>query len=502
MDRFAEKLAEYLFTNSDEMKPSTGNLINMLDMLDIGLFFLNPNGIVLEEPSTCFQNFFKENIIHDISFLELLNGRVPEKTIHDTSEYLNLMFDDEHDEKTLNELNPLKEVEVYSKNDHGLWSDPRHLSFTFKRFKNSHGEQSLIGLVRDGSSVVELLKKLEDVEKKNHRQIQWLISLLHIDLPLLNEFVSVIEYELARIDLIIKSTQTGTEFSTIIPKLVRSIYHINSSAVIMNLDFFTKESFRFKDEIEAIKNKPDVNGHDFVPIVMGLGNMHRMLSEIKELMKHIKGLDNSLRTTRRFDGGLIIRLVENLINHLTELSGKKIILKYHNFDYMGIPFKYRQIIKEFIIALTRFVIEFGIESADKRKSLNVNPAATIEIASELNKNVFTLHFRHDGNLIQIERILQQSLDEHQKALYDNNKIENCMHPGSEVMRLFLNPDISMLDNKGTSEGKQIMNDFELVKKKLKMHGGRIKVVFTSESFCEYTVTIPFPAKTKNTISHS
>ena len=42
-----------------------------------------------------------------------------------------------------------------------------------------------------------------------------------------------------------------------------------------------------------------------------------------------------------------------------------------------------------------------------------------------------------------------------------------------------------------------MNDFEVVKKKLKMHGGRLKVTFTSESFSEYTVTFPYFVKKEN-----
>lgn len=497
-----ENAAENLNGITKSLNLSMDYLIGLMEPLDIGLFFLNPQGFISGPFSDSIPLILEEENIADRSFLDVLDGRIPEKALRETKEYLDLLFDREHDEKTIEELNPLKMIEVFSKNESGLWDNVKNLSIAFKRYPSDDEDIALVGLVRDHTPVFKLSKKLEDFEKWSHKQMQWMISLLHIDIPLLKEFVAVIEFELGRIDLIIKSTQKGTEYKAIIPRLVRSAYQINSSAVILNLDFFTRETFLFKNEVNELKNLSEPSGHDFVPIVMRLGNMHSMLKEIKDLMKHIKGLDHSLRTTRRFDGGLIIRLVENLINHLTESTGKKIILKYHDFDYLGIPFKYRQIVKEFIIALTRFVIEFGIESAEKRKSLNVNPFATIEIASELKNNTYTIRFRHDGNLIRIERILQQAVDKNFKAQDSNSMNEESIHPGSEVMRLFLNPDVAMLENKGTSEGIEIMNDFEIVKKKLKIHGGRIKVTFTSESFCEYNITFPVTGQSEDPVQNN
>jgi hypothetical protein len=38
--------------------------------------------------------------------------------------------------------------------------------------------------------------------------------------------------------------------------------------------------------------------------------------------------------------------------------------------------------------------------------------------------------------------------------------------------------------------QEIFNDMEVVKKKLKMHRGKIKITFTSENYCEYTVSFP------------
>ena len=96
--------------------------------------------------------------------------------------------------------------------------------------------------------------------------------------------------------------------------------------------------------------------------------------------------------------------------------------------------------------------------------------------------------------MRIERLLQESVSAEMDNLKPPETVEESMHPGIDVMRLFFTPDFSTSENLGTTEGMEIMNDFDMVKKKLKMHGGRIKVTFTSESFSEYTVTFPYFVK--------
>jgi len=490
MDKPIDKIITDLQNYTDDFEASKNHLMQVLNALDMGVFFLNSQFIIEKTYSDCLTEMLCMDELAEYSFIDILENKVPEKTINETLEYLVLMFAEEHEERAISELNPLTKIEMHSTSETGLWEDSKHLSFKFKRIVDNHGEFHLIGMVSDISPQIELSNKLEDFEKWSNRQIQWLISLLHIELPLLKEFVAVVEYELSKINKVIKTAQSTSEYSIIVPKIARSINHINSSAVILNLDFFTKETYQLKEEIETIKNNTDLSGPDFVNLVVQLGSMQRMVGEIKELMKHIKGLDNSLRTTRRFDGGLLIRLIENLIKHITENSGKKILLKYHNFNNMNIPFKYKQMIKEFLIALTRFVVEFGIEDSDKRKSLNVNPEATIEIESLVEHKSFLIKFRHDGNVMRIERLLQESVEKTPNDSEEPMGLDESIHPGSEVLRLFFSPDIASLERRGTTESMQIMNDFEMVKKKLKIHGGRIKVTFTSESFCEYTIALP------------
>lgn len=494
MDKTSEKIEIDTQNYFDNFGSSRHQLLQILDALDTGIFFLNSKLILDATHSKFFSDIFEPETVSHRPFLELLENKVSEKALEEAEEYLKFMFMEEHDEMTIADLNPLKKIELHLSDENGMWKASKHLSFKFKRIREEGRINFVMGMIADITSQVEQTKKLADFEKWSKRQIQWLLSLLHIELPLLKEFITVIEYEINHIDKLLKSTQSTTDHVGVFNKIAKSCYHINSTAIILDLDFFTKESSDFKDEVDEIKNRENISGQDFIPVVIRLGKMQKMLNEIKDLLSHIKGLNNSIRTTRRFDGGLLIRLIENIIKNLTDSTDKKIQLKYHKFNNMSIPFKYKQIVKEFLIVLTRFVIEFGIESSEKRKSLNVNPFATIELESKFDKKTFVIIFRHDGNIMRIERLLQESVSVEMEKSGPPETVEESMHPGIDVMRLFFSPDFSTSENLGTTEGMEIMNDFEVVKKKLKMHGGRLKVTFTSESFSEYTVTFPYFVK--------
>lgn len=474
----------------DELEEAKDNNRQILDALDDGIFFLNSELLIQNDYSIILEEIITQTKLANRYFFELLENRVPDKAIEDVKEFLKLMFQEDHDENTIYELNPLLNIEFHLVEESGLWQSSKYLSFKFKRIIRNSKIDKLVCLVKDVSSQNELAQKLEEFEKQSEKQKDWLICLIHIELPLLNEFINVVDYKLKVIDETLRSPLKPGDYSAAFQKIFQSIHHIYSNAAILDLQFFTERACLFKNEIEDLKNKQDLKGDDFVPVVIQLSKMQQMVREIKELMKLIKGLDRSLRTTRRFDAGLLIRSIENLIQSLSETSGKIIRFNYHNFKSLSIPFAYQNIVREFLIVLTRFSVEFWIEKAEERISVNLNPKAIIELETFLQNKIFGIKFRHNGRLMRTERLLQKSVEQDDINTIDPKNAEESFDPGTEALRIFFNPDISSADSSGTTESVQIIKDFDTVKKKLKMHGGRIKVTFTSEDFCEYTITFP------------
>jgi len=479
---------------NERLLPVPEDSKQILDALNDGLFFLDSKLYFNDDYSESCKKIFMVNSLHKQNFIDFLHNKIPEKKIEETREYLELMFFPEHKENVINELNPLNEIEFHFPAEKGLWNSTKFLTFSFRRFRSNKYYNHIMVIVKDVSHTVELVKKLENFKRQSDKKIQWLLNLLYVEPSLLKEFLTITDFELSQIDSIIKSEDHDNNYDLVLRLIKRSIHHINSNASILNLDFIREETSTLKQEFDKFKQKKINNGQDFIPIIICLGNVKQLIDEIKNLLPFIKGIDNSLRTTRRFDGGLLIRSMENLIKSLTEKSGKKIIIKYHNFHSLLIPFKYKHIVNEFIIVLTRFIVEFGIENQEKRRSINLNPTAAIEIETKEQEKSVLIRYRHDGNLIRLERLLEKRVEDDSTRPKDPKSEEGSLHPGFEVLRMFFTPDISSSDTLGTTESMQIVNDLKVVKNKLRMHGGQLKVIFTSETSCEYIIILPNAAK--------
>ena len=462
----------------------------ILQAIDECVFFLDSENKIKDNYSKILEDIFHQKELMGQNFIDLLANKVPENIIENTREYLEFLFQNDMDEETINELNPLYEVEFHYEDQWGLWTSSKYLSFKFQRIILDNKIEKLIGTARDISEQYNLSKKLEEVEENTKKQMEWLVNILHVEPPLLKEFVSVIEYELNIIDNALKNPKNIDGYNQILKVLIRATHHIRNNASLLSLKFFTNKVQEFEQEIETIKHKSDINGSDFVPVVVQLGELRQTLNEIKTLMNQLKHFNNSLRTTRRYEDGLLIRAVEHLIKKLCKEFGKQIHFNYHGFDSLSIPFTYHQLVKEFLLVLTRFSIMYGIEKPEERKTANIDPTATIEIETFSNKRHCGFKFRHDGRLVRIERMLQKAVESSEHYEDGEKKVDDGAELGSEVIRLLFMPGVSTSSLSEAEYSKEIFRDMDLVKKKLKMHGGSVKITFTSEDNCEYTISLP------------
>jgi HPt (histidine-containing phosphotransfer) domain-containing protein len=497
MDSYELKTTEDQLVTSPEKKDNYEKLIQaksdkefILQALDEGIFFLNSELDLQGDFSESFQNLIDQKVTAGQAFISLLEKRIPDNIIKNTLEFLILMFREDLDEDTILELNPLKMVEFHFENRWGLWTSSKYLAFKFKRIINEGVIVKIIATVKDVTKSVNLSRKLEEVEETTQKQMEWLVSVLCVAPALLNEFLAVSEMEMSEIDKALKDSKVTDNCLPKLNRIIRSVHQIRSNASLLNLSFFAANFKSFERELHKIKEKSDIDGSDFVPAVIHLGELRQMLQDIKDLMQKFKHFSTSLRPTRRFEGGLLIKTMQNLISTLSEEMGKSIEFNCDGFDNSIIPYSYQNIVREFLAILTRLSIVYGIEEPDNRKAANKSPTAKLEIETFSDRRIFGFKLRHDGRLVSIERLLQKSIESTEAKIAEDPKSEGSHQLGSEVIRLLFMPSMTISNLSEARYSREIFGDMEMVKKKLKMHGGKIKITFTSENFCEYTISFP------------
>jgi len=462
---------------------------DLLGALEEGLLYLNEDLEIADEYSDSLEKIIDQEIKTGQPFISLFEKRVPENITNNTLEFLSLMFKEDLDEETVNELNPLNAVEFHFENRWGLWTSSKYLSFKFKRLRREGNIAGLIITVSDITKQISLSKKLEEIENDTNKQMEWLVSMLHVEPPLLKEFLDVSELEMQSIDKELKETRETQDYNTVFNKILRTVHQLISNASLLKLNFFISKIKQFEHLIKNISNKEEKSSGDFVPIVIQLGEIRQMLQDMKVLMNRFKHFTESVRPKRKFEDGLIIRAIDNLVQNLSQDLGKQVEFDYKQFNSSAIPYAYQQIVREFLIILVRFSILYCFEKPDERRSANKNPVGILEIETFTENRIFGFRLRHDGRLIRIERLLQKSIETTEAELVSEKQgVQDQL--GTEVIRLLFMPTTATSNLTEAEYSQEIFNDMEMVKKKLKMHRGKIKITFTSENYCEYTISLP------------
>ncbi len=461
----------------------------LLNALEEGVLIINENFEISGEHSVSLEKIIDQEIQEGKTFLSLFANRVPENIVNNTFEYLNLMFKDELDEETVNELNPLNVVEFHFENRWGLWTSSKYLCFKFNRLIRNKKIVGLITTISDITKQISLSKKLEEVEKNTDKQMEWLVNMLHVEPPLLREFLDVSEIEMQTVDKELRGSKESSDFDQLFNKLLRFIHQLISNASLLKLNFFVTKVKQFEAEVKKIKNKQEKDSGDFIPIVIQLGEIRQMLEDVKVLMNRFKHFTDSIRPKREFEDGLIIKALDNLVKNLSNDLGKKVQFNYDLFNSSAIPYSYQQVVREFLIILVRFSIVYCFEKPDERRSANKDSVGTLEIETFSTSRVFGFKMRHDGRLIRIERLLQKSIETTEAEIQeDKNTVRDQL--GAEVIRLLFMPTTATSSLSEAEYSQEIFNEMEVAKKKLKMHRGKIKIIFTSENYCEYTISLP------------
>ena len=448
-----------------------------------GIFFLNKRMEIQEHYSHSLEKILGIMVLKQKNFINLLENRIPSQIIESTKEYLELMYRSDLDEEVINELNPLIETEFFYEDEWGIWTSSKYLSFSFKRVLDSQEIVELATTIQDVTEKVLLKKKIQQTEEHTQKQMEWLVNILHVEPEMLKEFFIGVEHELSNIEEILKNAKDTKTHRELIENIYRSLFIIKGNASLLDLRFFTDKTNQFVEKVLKLRKKRDLSGTDFVPIVVSLGDMREILREVQTIFKRISHFHNHFRVKRAYESELLIHSLKSLITNLSKQLGKGIKFDYKDFDVLSIPYAYRQLVRDILFLLVRNSILYGIEDAEQRKSSNKEPNALIKVSSIINNGYLGLVLKHDGRIDRIERIIQKLVTYKPDEPLPDNSLE-----GIHVTQLLYTPNLQLEDEREIIESYSM--DMELLKRKLKEQGGRLRITFTSEDCCEFKVLLP------------
>lgn len=474
-----------LLKSRDNLSLAKKETDNILDNVAEGLFLINNKFKIESQYSKALEAIFEQNKLGEINFLKFIEDRAHAKAFENTNQYMEIMFDNNVHEETINELNPLSEVELNFKNNHGINTISKFLSFKFKRILKNKKVSELIATVIDITDQIILQKKLKESESKTKKQMEWLLNILHVDPLLLKDFIESVQKEIDSIEYFMKHGNKENNYHQVLENIFRSVHLIKGNASLLDLKFFVNSTHEYEEKIVEIKSKEEITGTDFVPLILKLGDLRKNLNEINSLIKRIGKFHSNFRPKRSYENRMLINSIENLIQNLSKDIGIKVQFLHNNFNGESIPYEYRILIKDILIQMVRNTMSHGIETSEERIIKKKNPIGKIEVSSKIENKVLVLKYFDDGRGIQMEKIREKA-----KGFKKWEKIDGLND--RQISELIFETGITTSDEANVVSGRGMGMD--IIKRKVEEYSGSVDFSSIQEEFCEFIISLPIKNK--------
>ena len=491
VERQKRKLEKEVSLRTQEINERNTELTNakrqtdsILNNVEEGLFLLNNKLEIESQYSLATESVFHTTELAGRPFLGLLEGGVSTAMFTSAREYLELMLNRSVDEITLTELNPLSNVELAFEGN----GSAQHLAFKFRRICDQDHINGLIATVVDISDQIKLANELEASEIKTRKQMEWLLSILHVEAPLLREFIDGVQKEVDLIEKVMRNEEKQP-YNEVLEIVYRSVNTIKGNASLLDLKYFINGAQEFEEKIVQIRAKEQITGNDFVALILKLGEMKKSISEINNLIDRISQIRSHFRPKRAYENQLLINSLRNLVKTLAEDLHREVRLVDKDFDADVIPYKYHILVKDVLVQMIRNAVRHGIEDPGERAKAGKPRIGRIRISTVKFEQAFALKIRDDGRGIDVDKLHQKIAD---SGIWDPS--ETVIWSESQVIRAIFSPGITTADKADYVSGRGM--GLDIVRHMVEENQGKIEIDFQAGVYTEFTVTLPDIANDK------
>ncbi len=474
---------------------------NILKNVNEGLFLLDRDFVIGSQHSASLNVLFEKEKLAGENFINLLSRLVSEKTLESVKEYTEILFSPRVNESLITDLNPLDQVEV-NLNSEGTVFNTRYFSFQFSRVQEKKGFESLLVTVKDITEEVKLAEQLKAANEKAGREIDMLLTIIHLDNGLLNDFLQTTGDGLNEVNVILKSpAKEGERAEQKLQPIGRIIHKLKGDSTAIGLDFLVDKFHRFELEINKLKERDNISGENFLPLVVALKQLIADFLVIDKLKEKMNGLDLSVLEHQRRSAQngesepaeYDLRWIEpmkNLVAKVAKDCGKEAVLDLSQFDPALLSDSQFGPVRDIIVQSLRNAVTHGLETPGDRSSAGKSPQGRLEVALQRDGERLQLTVRDDGRGIDMEQIRTAAVS---KKLVSSEQAVTMDR--SKLLSLLFAPGFSTADEAGIHAGQGVGMD--LVKDRVLALNGKIKLRTQKGNFTEFQYLLAHESLTVN-----
>jgi two-component system, chemotaxis family, sensor kinase CheA len=253
-----------------------------------------------------------------------------------------------------------------------------------------------------------------------------------------------------------------------------------------------------------LREKPDLSGNDFLPLVIKLDDLLTHLQSVSELVNRLSKFQAPraegapLREETRApaddpeatgpvstDGGLAAAL-QQLAERVAGEHDKEARVQCRGLEF--VPDEYRRMVKDIAIQGVRNAVVHGIEPAAARLEAGKPREGAVRVEfKSAGEGGYKLSIEDDGQGLATERIKEVAL---QKGFITADQAPNL--ETKQILALLFQPGFSTMESATRDAGRGV--GMNLMADLMRQIGGRVGVATAAGKFTRVTMTLPAPRK--------
>jgi two-component system chemotaxis sensor kinase CheA len=469
-----------------------------------GLFLLDENLVIGASYSSALESLFQRNDFAGLPFEKLLKNIVTEKTLSTALKFVGVLWSERTKENLVKTINPLGEVEVNVDSGRGEVST-RYLQFDFHRVRVDGKITHVLVSVSDVSARVDLARELQSSQTQAQAQVDTLLGILHVDPTQLASFLNDSNAAMKMINAVLREpAREESAFRKKLDTLFRQVHSVKGEAAALGLSSIESRAHSFEDDLKNLREKADLSGNDFLPLVIKLDDLLTHLQSVGDLVSRLARLhvaatrsvepDSHTATAVIEQGGSEIAakpdgsvpsMLQQLTARVASENNKEASLQCMGFD--TVPDEYRRIVKDIAVQAVRNSIVHGIESTADRQTAGKPAQGQLKlIFQELGDAGYKLIAEDDGQGLWTERIKAAAL---KKGFITPERAATL--DAKQVFSLLFQPGFSTVETATKDAGRGV--GMNLMAGLMQQVGGKVSVATVPGKFTRLTLSLP-PAK--------
>jgi two-component system, chemotaxis family, sensor kinase CheA len=466
-----------------------------------GLFLLDEHLVIGASYSSALESLFQRHDFAGLPFESLLKDIVSEKTLSTALKFVSVLWSERTKENLVKTINPLGEVEVNFDGGPGKVST-RYLQFEFHRVRVDGKIRHVLVAVSDVSARVDLARELQSSQNQAQAQVDTLLGILHVDPTQLASFLNDSNAAMKMINAVLREpAREENAFRKKLDTLFRQVHSVKGEAAALGLSSIESRAHSFEDDLKGLREKSDLSGNDFLPLVIKLDDLLTHLQSVGDLVSRLARLhvaaiggnepsshtetaviENSSSETAPKADANVTGMLQQLALRVADENHKEAALQCMGFD--TVPDEYRRIVKDIAVQAVRNSIVHGIESTTDRLGTGKPAQGQLKlIFQELGDAGYKLIAEDDGQGLSTEKIKQAAL---KKGFITPEKAATL--DAKQVFSLLFQPGFSTVEHATKDAGRGV--GMNLMAGLMQQIGGKVSVATVPGKFTRLTLSLP------------